>query len=262
MLKKLSIVCIASLFLAGCATNKQKDKYLGNSAAYIYASGHNYLADDDYNDAISAFESLNSQYPFSSYSQKGDLEIIYAYYIADQQPMALAAAERYLKLYPNSQNAGYAYYMLGVIDFNNGRGFLQRYFPYDMAKHDAPNYINAYNNFKTVVTDYPKSRYASDARRRMMFLINTLADYQYLAGQYYYKRGAYVAALARAQNVINDYSTSPIAEQALELSIQSYTKLGLYNLAATNYKVLKYNFPKSKFKWSAPDVGNQLEAKK
>ncbi len=252
MLKKTALLCAAALALTGCAHKNPTYQYLGNSAAYIYAVGHNHLADDDYNDAINAFESLNAQYPFSSYSQKGDLEIIYAYYIADEPAMALAAAERYLKLYPSSPNAAYAYYMLGVVDFNNGRGFLQRYFPYEMAKHDAANYLNAYQNFKTVVTNYPQSRYAPDARRRMMFLVNTLANYQYLVGEYYYKRHAYVAALTRAQNVIKHYSTSPVVEQALELSIKSYNKLGLYRMAQTDYKVLKYNFPKNTFKWSMP----------
>lgn len=251
MLRLLIILLGLTLILSGCNSSK-KDPYIGLSAPYIYATGHNNLSSNDYNDAIIAFESLNSQYPFSQYSQKGDLEIIYAYYLADQQALALASAQRYLKLYPNSDNAAYAYYMIGVIDFNNGRGFLQRYFPYQMDKHNANNYVNAFNNFNIVVTQYPKSHYAQDARRRMMYLLNTMARYNLMIGQYYYQRGAYVAAAQRAREVLLKYPTSSETEKALELTIRSYQKLKLYRLAYINDQVLKLNFPNSTLQLNLP----------
>ena len=251
MLRLLIILLGLTLILSGCNSSK-KDPYIGLSAPYIYATGHNNLSSNDYNDAIIAFESLNSQYPFSQYSQKGDLEIIYAYYLADQQALALASAQRYLKLYPNSNNAAYAYYMIGVIDFNNGRGFLQRYFPYQMDKHNANNYVNAFNNFNIVVTQYPKSHYAQDARRRMMYLLITMARYNLLIGQYYYQRGAYVAAAQRAREVLLKYPTSSETEKALELTIRSYQKLKLYHLAYINDQVLKLNFPKNTLQLNLP----------
>ena len=251
MLRLLIILLGLTLILSGCNSSK-KDPYIGLSAPYIYATGHNNLSSNDYNDAIIAFESLNSQYPFSQYSQKGDLEIIYAYYLADQQALALASAQRYLKLYPNSNNTAYAYYMIGVIDFNNGRGFLQRYFPYQMDKHNANNYVNAFNNFNIVVTQYPKSHYAQDARRRMMYLLNTMARYNLLIGQYYYQRGAYVAAAQRAREVLLKYPTSSETEKALELTIRSYQKLKLYHLAYINDQVLKLNFPKNTLQLNLP----------
>ena len=251
MLRLLIILLGLTLILSGCSSNK-KDPYIGLSAPYIYATGHNNLSSDDYNDAIIAFESLNSQYPFSKYSKKGDLEIIYAYYLADQQALALASAQRYLKLYPNSDNAAYAYCMIGVIDFNNGRGFLQRYFPYQMDKHNANNYVNAFNNFNIVITQYPKSHYAKDARRRMLYLLNTMARYNLLIGQYYYDRGAYVATAQRAREVLLKYPTSSETEKALELTIRAYKKLKLYRLAYINNQVLKLNFPNNTLALNLP----------
>ncbi len=230
------------LLLSGCATNKV-DPYLGDTAEYIYASGHTNLQKGDNTDALTAYQSLDSQYPFNAYTQKGDLESIYAYYQNDNPAMAITAASRYLKIYPGDANADYAYYMMGIVDFENGRGFLQKYFPYDMAQHNAENYTNAFNYFNTVTQQYPKSPYASDARRRMIYLNNTLAQYQLNTAQYYYKRGAYVSAINRAQTILIQFPTAPQNEQALVVMMQSQEKLGLTDLAASTASILKYNYP-------------------
>ena len=230
------------LLLSACATNKV-DPYLGDDPSYIYAKGHTALQSGDNTDALTAYQSLDSQYPFNSYTKKGDIESVYAYYENDNPAMSITAASRYLKVYPGDPNSDYAYYMMGIVDFENGRGFLQKYFPYDMAKHNAPNYTNAYNYFNTVVQQYPKSPYAGDARRRMIYLNNTLAQYQLNTAQYYYKRGAYVAAINRAQDILIHFPTTPQNEQALAVIMQSQQQLGLTDLAASTASILKYNYP-------------------
>ena len=243
MLKKLYLLPLAALLvLTGCSTAKL-DPYQGFSAEHIYAMGHRDLQTSDYTDAITAYQSLDSQYPFNPLTQKGDLETIYAEYEADNPALAMTAAARYTKIYPNGPHLDYAYYMMGVIDFENGRGFLQKYFPYNMSQHDAENYVNAFNYFAMVVNTYPNSSYAPDARRRMIFLNNTIAQFQMNVAEMNYQRKAYVAAINRAQDVLLHYPTSPHTEEALKMMVQSYQALGLDNLAKTSSQVLLYNFP-------------------
>lgn len=238
---RLLSVLACGILLTGCSSNVKTDPYQGQNAAVIYAKGHTFLQKGDYTDAITAYQSLDSQYPFESYSQKGDLEIIYAYYQDDQPTLAIAAADRYIRLYPNGPGLDYAHYLRGVVAFDNGRGFLQRHFPYDMSQHYSSNYISAFNDFKIVIEQFPNSPYAPDARRRMIYLNNEIAQYQLNIAQFYLARKAYVAAVNRAQIVIEHYPTTPAARQALQVMAEAYQGLDLPSLASTAEQVWRYN---------------------
>lgn len=233
---------IATCTLTACSTAKV-DPYQGDQPQYIFAVGHTDLQKGDYDKAIAAFQSLNSQYPFDDYSKQGDLDLIYAQYADHNSALALAAANRFLKLYPNDPGVAYAYYMRGVINFDNGRSFLQRYFPYDMADHDPVEYRNAFQDFNVVVTNYPNSPYAPDARRRMIYLNNVMGQYQLNVAEYYYKMHAYVAAITRAKVVLLHYSTTPAVQGALVTMVESYQALNLPNLEQSARLLLKANFP-------------------
>lgn len=243
----LTGLMFAALALTACSTTEKKDPYAGWNAQKIYATGHNYLRGNDYNDAIDAFVSLNSQYPFEKYAKKGDLELIYAYYTAGDPALALAASSRYIRLYPNDKNAAYAYYMAGVVEFNNGRGFLQRYFPYDMSEHNSENYGNAFNSFDKVINQFPTSPYTQDARRRMIYLKNMLGNYQLNIAEYYFGKGAYVAAISRAQDVLVKYPRTTAVKPALQLLIKSYQKINLSGLEASAIKLYSFNYGSDSF---------------
>lgn len=238
---KLLSALVCTALLTACSSNVKTDPYQGQSAEMIYAKGHAFLQKGDYSDAITAYQALDSQYPFESASQKGDLEIIYAYYQDDQPTLAIAAADRYIRLYPNGPDLDYAHYLRGVVAFDNGRGFLQRHFPYDMSQHYSSNYVSAFDDFKIVIDQYPHSPYAPDARRRMIYLNDEIANYQLGIAKFYLKREAYVAAVNRAQIVVLHYPTTPAAREALEVMISAYQALNLPDLAATAQQVLNYN---------------------
>ena len=148
--------------------------------------------------------------------------------------------------------------MMSVVDFENGRGFLERYFPYNMADHNAGNYVQAYHSFDTVITQYPQSPYAPDAKRRMIYLNNIMAQYQYKVGEFYFEKQAYVAAANRGLNVLLHYPQSPVVEPALELMLDSYQKLHLDDLATQTAQMLALNFPQNSaaqaFLKAHPDV--------
>ena len=229
--------------LSACSTTKPVDPYQGDQPAYIFAVGHSDLQKGNYDKAIAAFQSLNSQYPFDDYAKQGYLDLIYAQYADHNSALALAAANRFLKLYPNDPGVAYAYYMRGVVNFDNGRSFLQRYFPYHMAEHDPVEYRNAFQDFTMVVTQYPNSPYAPDARRRMVYLNNTMAQYQLNVAEYYYKMRAYVAAITRAKVIVLHYSTTPALQGALVTLVESYHELNLPLLENSARLLLKANFP-------------------
>lgn len=243
----LGLTLTLTLGLTACSTKEKKDPYLNWPAPKIYAKGHAYLKKGDYNDAITAYESLNSQYPFDSASKNGDLELIYAYYLSGDPALSLAASSRYIKLYPNDPNAAYAYYMAGVVEFNNGRGFLERYLPYQMSQHQSDNYSAAFSSFNQVVTLFPNSAYVEDSRRRMVYLNNTEADHDLSVAEFYFDQKAYVASATRAESVIIHYPNTPAALSAMKLLADSYHKLDLNDLAqsANNYYQANLKFRSS-----------------
>lgn len=230
-----NLILLLSLFgfllLSACASDEKKDPYEGLKAQKIYTIGHDFLKDNDYSDAIKAYESLNAQYPYSNPSKDGNLELIYAYYLSGDPALSLAASSRYLRLYQDAPDAAYAYYMAGVIEFNNGRGFIQRYFPYDMSAHAAENYHSAINSFENVINHFPKSQWTADAKRRKAYLINTLAKHQVNIAQHYYSLEAYVAAINRAQYTLIHFPRSASSKQATKIMINAYRQLGLNALA-------------------------------
>jgi len=244
---------LSLLILSGCAKD-DKMPYQGDSPEYIYAIGHTFLKENDYSQAIEAYRSLNAQYPFERYSKMGMLEMIYAYYEKSDSPMASAIAKQYIKLYPNSKSVGYAYYMLGVVNFDNGRGFLQKYLPYTMQDHDPANYKKAFKDFKKAITLEPNAEYVNDARRRMIYLVGVIAQFELNIGQYYYNKGAFVAAIKRSQIIIEHYPNSNQVEPALVLSARSYKMLLLPVQSTSAMEMLKANFPKNPYLTSLQKV--------
>ena len=238
---KLLVVSICGVVLSGCG-EKKADPYQGFAPNKIYNIGHIALRKGDQKLAIKALESLNAQYPFNKDTQLGNSSLIYAYYLDDNAAMTLASASRYLRVYPESPDAVYAYYMQGVENYNSGRGFLQRYFPYDMSQHDPNNYQQAYSAFDTVIKKYPNTPYAKDARRRMVYLKNVMAQYELNVAEYYYQVKAYVASLSRARGVIINYPRTTAVKPALELMYYGYKQLSLPEYSNKINKVYQVNY--------------------
>jgi outer membrane protein assembly factor BamD len=238
---KLVIVSVCGVILSGCGA-KKGDPYKNVKPSKIYTIGDTALKKGDQKKAIQAFESLNSQYPFYNDTRLGNVGLIYAYYLDDNAAMTLASASRYLRLYPNTPEAVYAYYMQGIENYNSGRGFLQRYFPYDMSQHDPNNYYQAYNYFDKVILKYPHTVYAKDARRRMIYLKNVMAKYELNIAEYYYQMKAYVASASRAKGVIINYPRTTFVKSALELMYYDYKQLSLPQYASQINKVYQENY--------------------
>lgn len=238
-------VALFALLLAACSFADKHDPKTGWTAEKLYSEAKDALDGGQYDLAIKRYEILEARFPYGRYSQQGQLEIAYAYYKQNEQASAVAAAERFVKLHPNSPNVDYAHYLKGLATFNEDLGMFGRMARQDRTERDPKSARESFDAFKELVQRYPDSRYAPDALARMKYLINALASHEVHVARYYMKRGAYVAAANRAQYALKNYPQAPAQEEALLIMIQAYDVLGMPELRDDAERILRKNFPDS-----------------
>jgi len=242
MIRRFWPILVLTLFLGGCGIfGEEEDETRDWSAQKLYAEATESLDDGDYERAIQLYEKLEARYPFGKYATQAQLNIAYAYYRFDEPESALAALDRFLRLYPNHEATAYAQYLRGLVNFNRSRSFMDRFIPTDKSQRDPGATLDSFNDFAEVVRRFPDSEYAEDARQRMFYLRNNLARFEIHVASYYMKRGAYVAAANRANYVVENYQRTPAVRDALEIMIDAYTRLELPELAADAQRVLALN---------------------
>jgi len=234
--------------LAGCGMFDEKpDKTKHWSAQRLYDSAKYSLNGADYETAIEYYEKLISRYPFGLLAQQGQLEIAYAYYKFEEPASALAAADRFIQLYPSHPSLDYVYYLRGLISFNKGKGFftsiVERYIPSDDSQKDTEALRESFDSFAELVAKFPGSQYTNDAKQRMVYLRNTLSKHEINVANYYMERGAYIAAANRAKFVVENYQRTPSVAQALVIMVKAYKILDLDDLSEEALEVLELNFP-------------------
>jgi outer membrane protein assembly factor BamD len=241
------ILLLLVLVLSGCAT-VDEDSTKGWSAQRLYTEGKTALANGEYATAIQYFEKLEARYPYGPFAEQAMLEIAYAYYKSDEMASAIAAANRFLRTHPTHPHVDYAYYLKGLASFDEERSSLEGIFGAgDPSKRDPKALRDSYDAFKEIVQRFPKSRYAADSNKRLVSLLNALAMSDIHAARFYYSRGAYVATVNRAKNVIENYQRSSAVEEALGLQALGYRELGLTDLMNDTRRVLEKNFPQSPY---------------
>ena len=243
LLKPLCIA-LALLFASGCSLLPDKvDETKDWSASKFYSEAKEALNDGNYESAIKNFETLEARFPFGPYAQQAELEVAYAYYKYDEADSAIAAADRFIKLHPRHPNVDYAYYLKGLINFNRGASFIDRVLPQDPSQRDPSYARKSFEDFDSLVKNFPNSTYAADSRQRLIFLRNNLALYEVHVADYYMRRGGYVAAINRAKFLIEHYPQTPANADALAIMATAYRALGETALAEDSERVLKLNFP-------------------
>jgi outer membrane protein assembly factor BamD len=237
------LLLIATLALtAACSSNKEVvDENL--SEAELYQQAQEDLNNSSYTPAVAKLKALESRYPFGRYAEQAQLELIYAYYKNVEPEAAKSAAERFIRLHPQHANVDYAYYLKGLASFDQDRGLIARFIPLDLTKRDPGAARDSYNEFAQLTSRYPNSRYAPDAKARMVYLRNLLAAYEIHAGRYYLTRQAYVAAANRGRYVVENFQETPAVGDGLALMVEAYQRLELNDLAATSLETLKLNYP-------------------
>jgi len=246
---------IAALLVGGCGLlPEQVDETAGWNAQQLYSEAKASMSEGGYDRAIQLFEKLEARYPYGRYAQQAQLEAAYAYYKSGESALALAAADRFIKLHPNHPHVDYAYYLKGLVNFNEDLGLLAGLANQDLSERDPKGARDAFDSFRELVTRFPASRYAEDSRQRMQYLVNSLAQHEVHVARYYYNRGAYVAAINRAQAAVLNFPEAPANEEALFLLVKSYDALGMSELRDDSERVMRTNFPDSAyFKGGAQD---------
>ncbi len=221
------------------------DETRGWSAQKLYSEAKSEMNDGGYEKAIKYFELLEARYPYGRYAQQAQIEVAYAYFKASEPASSIAACERFIKLHPNHPNVDYAYYLKGLVNFNEDQGILGALANQDLSERDPKAARDAFDSFKELATRFPESKYAADSVARMKYLVNALASHEVHVARYYFKRGAYVAAANRCQAALKQYPQAPATEDALVLMVQAYDAMGLSDLRDDARRVLQQNFPDS-----------------
>jgi outer membrane protein assembly factor BamD len=245
-MRRFSLLLVLCLFLGACATDLQ-DETVGWSAQRLYGEAKDAMSNKDWPRAIRYLEKLEARYPYGRFAQQAQLEIAYAHWKDQERASAIAAVERFIKMYPNHASVDYAWYLKGLINFNDQYGLMTWLTSPDMSDRDPKSTRESFAAFKEVVTRFPESKYAPDAAARMRYLINALAAHEVHVARYYMKRGAYLAAANRAQFAIRHYAQAPATEEAVFVLVLAYDRLGMNDLRDAADRVMRSNFPDSRY---------------
>lgn len=237
--RHLALLALA-LILAGCA-GTPPERQPPKPAAEMYKTAEQRIANGDWKNAVLALQSLEATYPFGDYATQAELDLIYANYMKPDRDATVDEADRFVREHPRSPYVPYAMYMKGLANFPSELNPLWALFQVDPARRDANHVQESFQAFLDLVQKYPDSQYAPDARQRMVYLRNRLAKFEWYVASYYMRRGAWLAAVRRAEFILAHYPQTPTVPKALKIMADGYRHLGLNGYAADAERMLKEN---------------------
>lgn len=240
------VLLAASALLVGCSSTTE-DKTASWTTDRIYAEARDEASNGAYDKAIPLLEKLEGRAAGTPLAQQAQLDKAYAQFKSGEKPQAIATLDRFMKLHPASPALDYALYLKGLVNFNDELGMFSWISRQDLSERDQKAAKDSFEAFRELSTRFPESRYAQDARQRMTYIVNSLAQYEVHVARYYFQRGAYVAAIGRAQSALADYKEVPALEEALYILIQSYDALGMAQLRDDTRRVMDSSYPKSPY---------------
>jgi len=241
-IRHLIFIIVTALLLAACAAKEPAEPVESTEQAY-YNNAKRALKSNDYIQAVELLEELESRYPFGRYAEQAQLDLIYAHYKSFDYEAARAAADRFIRLHPQHPELDYAYYLRGLAAFSQDQSFIDRFIPTDRTKRDPGSAKESIADFGILLSRFPNSEYADDARVRMAYLRNLLAAYEIHVARYYLKREAFVAAANRGRYVIENFQRTPSVPDGLAVMTEAYTQLGMNDLAEQSLNLLSMNYP-------------------
>lgn len=238
------LAILSIVLLSACAGNDEESEFGAESGEQqIYDQAQRYLNARNWDLSIQALQALESRYPFGRYAEQAQLELIYAYYGGYEPEASIEAANRFIRLHPQHPNVDYAFYMKGLATATSSDDFLSRFSPTDKTKRDTSFAKEAFAEFAQLVSRYPDSPYAADAKARMVHLRNHLARNEIHVANYYFRRGAYLAAANRGRYVVENFQRTPAVADGLAVMAQGYLLLGMNDLAQNAIDTLSLNYP-------------------
>ena len=251
---KYVLIFLLSLFILGCSGNDElPDIAADTGERQMYEEAQRYMRTKNFDLSVRSLEMLESRYPFGKYAEQAQLELIYAHYGAYEHEAAVEAADRFIRLHPQHPSVDYAYYMKGLAAYTSGQDILSRFLPTDETLRDTNHAKEAFAEFAQLISRFPDSPFAADAKARMVHLRNLLARQEINVANYYFRRGAYLAAANRGRYVVENFQRTPAVSDGLAVMAQGYILLGLDDLAQDAIDVLALNYPSHP---SLDDEGN------
>jgi len=243
-IQRALIISLCVIFLAACGSDEIEEFDDGRGAAELYEQAKSALDAHNFGQAIVLYKGLQSRYPFGRHAEQAQLDLAYAYYKSNEPENVTATLDRFIRTYPSHPNVDYAYYLKGLTFYEQNISFLQRLVPgRRAADRDQSAARQAFDDFSELLRRHPESRYTPDARQRMVYLRNNLADHEIAVAEYYIRRKAYVAAINRSKFILETYPNTPSTGDALAILAGAYNKLGMEELQADSERVLTENYP-------------------
>jgi len=242
----LVVLAAISLGLSGCGSKDGLERD-SRGANELYDTAKISMTSGNYDRAILMYKQLQTRYPFGRYTEQAQLELAFCYYKSREPDNAIATLDKFIRTYPAHPNIDYAFYLKGLVNYQVVDSFLQRMMPSRNRDRDQSGGRQAFNDFNELLRRFPDSRYAPDARQRMVYLKDNLSAYEIEVANYYLRRKAYVAAANRARYIIETYQNTKEAEAALEVLHQAYLGLEMTDLADDTLRVLALNYPDSTY---------------
>ena len=239
----LFLLTVSLLGLTGCNNLGLDKAELEESEQEYYKSAQKELKSGRFQSAIERLEALESRFPYGRYTEQAQLELIYAHYGNLDYTQTVLAAERFIRLHPDHPQLDYAYYAKGIASYQLDQGLFDKITPTDLSKRDMGAARESFQDFSEIVQRFPDSEYVDDARARMLYLRNRLADYEINVANYYMRRQAYLAAANRGQYVVKHFQKTPAVAPALAIMVKAYRKLELKDLARDTLAILVFNYP-------------------
>jgi len=256
---KILIMFVLVVTLGACSIFGSKRATDDNLAVdALYTKAHTSLENGDYAAATRSYGRLIARFPSGAYNEQAQLDMAYAQYKDNKPDDALSTVNRFIKTYPAQPHVDYAYYLRGLINFDRTTGFLERFTGNNrsLARRDQGYNLQAFDDFSELTRRFPNGAYAADARQRMIYLRNVLAQYEINVAEFYLRNHAYIASANRSQYVIEHYQQAPQTGDALAILTRSYLALKEDSLAEQSRKVLALNYPSHPYltdtKWPHP----------
>ncbi len=236
---RLALLLGLAVLLVGCNRETLDDDI---PAEELYERAYSSLQSQFWPEAVRRYQQLTTRYPFGRHAEQAQLDMAYAMYKDRRGEQAITTLDRFIRTYPTHPNIDYAWYLKGLVHYDQAMGFLRRLFPGQVVDRDQSSARDSFMDFQELIRRFPDSRYVADARQRMVFLRNAMAEQDVVIGEYYFRRGAYIAAVHRARHVIENYPQAPANIDALDLMARAYVELDLPELAADTRRVLEHNY--------------------
>ncbi|MCC2605652.1 outer membrane protein assembly factor BamD [Planctobacterium marinum] len=245
--RRALISLLFTAVLAACSSSPDDEELAiaNKGAEALYEDAKAAMEIGNYSNAATILSALDSRYPFGPFSSQVQLDLIYSYFKSGKNDEALATIDRFTRLNPNHSDVDYAYYMRGIVNMEFDKNFFQEIFNLDRADRDTSKAREAFNDFNNLIFKFPESKYAADAKKRMVFIKDRLARYELAIARYYIKREAYVAAANRGQYIVENFSDTVHVQTALEIMVECYDLLGLEELKNNAMETLRLNYPNS-----------------